>query len=564
MQAVPGSPFRVHVMAGSVCPGKCMAVGEGIGRSGTVSSGQLMQFTVQLCDAFGNPVRRPAAKEVQCAIETGSWSIPSEVKDNGDGTYTVSYLPDLALAPTAKDEAVQQVLKAAATVLRLDVTVDGEPIQWSPFYQGVSPIGVDPTLCTLLDVPQQINAGETHKIVLQSVNKDGVELDSGGAVFHVSLTGHPEAIADIRDDNNGQYSIRVLAKAVGHYDLELSIKSGGAHVMRSPIRLSVVPPGLFKSGFWTGARTMDEAAANNFVMSGTGLTHAVAGVEAGFEIASRRADEQTPASSFLVEFRPAGHDGDVVYGEVTGPVKGVYSCRYRLYTSGQYSLIVKLAKFTLKGCPKVVDVEPNVTSAERCKVYGEGLSREVTRDAEHTFFVETLDAHGNPTWHRQDRIDVEIRGGKLDVFKRKGVMRARFRKAVVKADVERVEDNVYKCSYRVPQHGWYGIILKHQRSGEGDWAPMGDSPYEVEVVRPAVAQSTWSATTAADKGAVIQGLSVSGMLSVGCHQKGAMSAMPMCFFPLTCRSSVFQVACPPSKLDELCAIKGRSSFPFVL
>lgn len=342
----------------------------------------------------------------------------------------------------------------------------------------------------------QVNSGETYRIVLQSCGPDGQELDTGGALFRVHLTGHPDAFADIQDNNNGQYLIRVLAKEAGNYDLTLEVTLGGQHVVGSPAAISVVPPGLFKAGFWTGARTMDEAAANNFVMSGMGLSSTVAGATAEFEIASRRADEQTPAGSFVAEFRPAGHEADDVYGEVSGPRKGVYTCKYRLTVAGDYSLVVKLAKFTLSGCPRVVHVDADVTHAPSCKVHGEGTSGRVLRDAEQVFFVETADRFGNPTWHPQDRIFVEVRGGRLDIFKRRGVVRVRFRKAVVHARVDRVEGNLYRCSYTLRQVGYFGVIVRHQRAGDVNWVDLGESPYEVECYRTGHDKSRMSRTTA--------------------------------------------------------------------
>ena len=495
LSPLPGSPFRVHVVAGAVYPPRCVAFGDGVGHS-PVDTGCLCQFTVQLRDAYGNGLNIAAARSVACRVTAGGWSIPTEVKDNRNGTYTVSYLPDLSLAPAHEDASLQQLVQTAAVMLRVDVSVDGEPVQWSPFWQAVRPVGIAPSMCTLLQVPQQINAGEASLVVLQTADRHGNELSIGGYLLDAELRGHEEAFADVVDDNNGRYQIRLLAKAPGTYEVELHVTYRGEHMMGSPAKLMVTPPGLFKSGFWTGARTMDEAAANNFVMSGLGLTNAVAGQPASFEIASRRADEQTPSSSFIVEFRPAGHDGDVVFGLVEGPRKGVYTCEYCLGKSGDYILVVKLAKFTLAGCPRQISCEPDATYAPNCRVYGDGVDGDVECGAEATFFVETRDVFGNPTWHREDVIDVEVRGGKLDVFKRRGVMRVRFRKQIVRAQVERLEDNLYRCSYRVDQHGYYGIIIRYRRGEEeadgeledGDevdgWEMLGESPYEVEVYRP--------------------------------------------------------------------------------
>lgn len=86
MMPVARSPYRIAVVAGSVAPGKCQADGEGIGRNPVVN-GQLCQFRVHLCDLWSNPIGRGAAS-VACTVTTGTWNIPTEVKDNGDGTYT--------------------------------------------------------------------------------------------------------------------------------------------------------------------------------------------------------------------------------------------------------------------------------------------------------------------------------------------------------------------------------------------------------------------------------------------------------------------------------------------
>ena len=71
----------------------------------------------------------------------------------------VSYLPDLSLMPLPKDEALAHLHKSAGVVVRVDISVNGAPILWSPFFQAVSPIGVSTAMSSLLALPTQVRQG---------------------------------------------------------------------------------------------------------------------------------------------------------------------------------------------------------------------------------------------------------------------------------------------------------------------------------------------------------------------------------------------------------------------
>ena len=287
---VKGYPKEVSVSAGRVKPWKCSAYGGGLGQqTATILTGKLQQFTIHMRDTLGNQVLPDEEVKVEVKVALGEWEIPHEMVDMGDGKYRVSYLPDLALAPqTVRVDDVGEVTQHAASMVSVRIQVNGEDISGSPFLQAVQPSGVDPQACWFMTPPESIMAGQPTSLVVQSAGKDGKALSSGGALFQVKFEGHPGLMCDVHDNQDGKYTVRLLAQDLGHYEGTVSVKYGGQHILGSPHKLDIIAPGVFKNGFWTGVKTTEQLALSNFVVNGPGADGAVAGEEQAFDIVSRK------------------------------------------------------------------------------------------------------------------------------------------------------------------------------------------------------------------------------------------------------------------------------------
>jgi adhesin/invasin len=104
--AVPGSPFASAVQAGDADPGSSQAVVPACVESADLP----VTITITAFDAFGNRVTR-GGDDFQIRVNQGTSFKPN---DNGDGTYTTRLNLDIGL-------------------FRIDITLDGKPINGSPY-----------------------------------------------------------------------------------------------------------------------------------------------------------------------------------------------------------------------------------------------------------------------------------------------------------------------------------------------------------------------------------------------------------------------------------------------
>jgi adhesin/invasin len=104
--AVPGSPFASAVQPGDADPGMSRALVPACVEFSNLPA----TVAITAVDAFGNRLTR-GGDNFQIRVNQGTSVEPN---DNGDGTYTAR-------------------LDLAVGVFRIDITLDGEPIQGSPY-----------------------------------------------------------------------------------------------------------------------------------------------------------------------------------------------------------------------------------------------------------------------------------------------------------------------------------------------------------------------------------------------------------------------------------------------
>ena len=145
----------------------CTVRGSGL-RGGR--AGESLQFVVEARDAHGNR-RTVGGDQVDVSLVSGSATATAAVRDNGDGTYTVS------CAPTLAGEYSTQVL------------VQSAPVRGSPFNIAVGASRSHTPLCTLSgDGLSRATVGQhaTFRIATHDrYNNPTVGAES----FHVELRG---------------------------------------------------------------------------------------------------------------------------------------------------------------------------------------------------------------------------------------------------------------------------------------------------------------------------------------------------------------------------------------
>ena len=165
--ALQGSPYTSQVSAGSSsADASTAAVPDG-------TAGQATQLTVQARDADGNP--RAVGGDTVVVEVSGANAATPVVTDGGDGTYTAQYTPTVAGA-----DAVA-------------ITLNGNPLQGSPFASQVAPAAVDQDSSSLAADPATAVANGADAVVLALVLRDrfgnpvpGIEAASIGFTAPVS------------------------------------------------------------------------------------------------------------------------------------------------------------------------------------------------------------------------------------------------------------------------------------------------------------------------------------------------------------------------------------------
>lgn len=188
---IKDSPFHVNIAAGTDA-NKSMAYGPGL--EDGVTDQLPTTFTIQAKDGKGNNMKN-GGDPFEVKIKGPKGDVPANMKDNGDGTYTVGYKPE------------------DAGNHRLDVTLRGQPIAKSP-YNVVVKEGADDGTTVI----------EDYSFVIQARNKKGENMKTGGDHFQVVITGPRGNIqSQLKDLGNGTYLVSYKLVDSGDYVVGVTV-----------------------------------------------------------------------------------------------------------------------------------------------------------------------------------------------------------------------------------------------------------------------------------------------------------------------------------------------------
>jgi filamin len=199
---IKDSPFTANIVQGTD-PTKSVAYGPGL-ETGKVQDNLPTDFTIESRDRDGAKVPRGGDK-YDVKVQGPSGPVPAQIKDNGDGSYKVTYAPN---------EAGQH---------RIDVTLRGKPVAKSPYHVNVKE-GAD---------HHKSGIGEVSLIIV-SRTKTGKEMDHGGEPFQCSINDGAVP-ADFKDLNNGKYKL-VFVPTPGQ-KLKINFTVNGHDIQGSPTHL---------------------------------------------------------------------------------------------------------------------------------------------------------------------------------------------------------------------------------------------------------------------------------------------------------------------------------------
>ncbi|NWH83406.1 FLNC protein, partial [Aegithalos caudatus] len=214
-QEVPRSPFKVTVLP-THDASKVRASGPGLSAGGIPAS-LPVEFTIDARDAGEGLLT------VQILDPEGQPKKAS-IRDNGDGTYTVSYVPDVPGRYTST------------------VKYGGDEIPASPFRVLAVPSGdASKCLVTVSIGGHGLGAclGPTIQIGEETViTVDAKAAGQGKVTCKVSTPDGAELDVDVVENHDGTFDIFYTAPEPGKY--VITIRFGGEHVPNSPFHVMVV------------------------------------------------------------------------------------------------------------------------------------------------------------------------------------------------------------------------------------------------------------------------------------------------------------------------------------
>ncbi|XP_053551937.1 filamin-A isoform X2 [Bombina bombina] len=203
-EEVPRSPFKVKVLP-THDASKVKASGPGLNTTGVPAS-LPVEFTIDAKDAgeglLAVQITDPEGKPKKATI-----------RDNQDGTYTVSYVPDMT---------------GRYTIL---IKYGGDEIPYSPYRIRAVPTG-DASKCTVTGdgVGPTIQIGEETVITV-----DAKAAGKGKVTCTVCTPDGTEVDVDVVENEDGTFDIFYTAPQPGKY--VICVRFGGEHIPNSPFQV---------------------------------------------------------------------------------------------------------------------------------------------------------------------------------------------------------------------------------------------------------------------------------------------------------------------------------------
>ena len=455
---------KFNLLPKSAFAANCTADGPGL-REGEVNIPS--DFKIAAFDNKGNPLDHGDSPfTVEVKPQDGGEAVPAEVKDNGDGTYDVTFTP------------------TSAGPHDVTVLLDGKPIGADGGVTSVvdvAPATPDPAQC------YAEGAGLTAAVVGQraplrvyAVNKHGDRLQVGGHDFAGLLRDADgrELPAEVTDNGDGTYDMAYVPVVPGAATLAVTVL-GGQDIKDSPFEVAV-------------AKDSEKPDASQCRVFGPGVGDAPDESKGEVPV-----DTANPATFTIVACDPTGNalegpagagapfdaavvdaEGNEVPVEVKDNGDGTYTGSYAPVRPVEHTVSVALRNpaeplyFEHVGkSPYKVDVAPGI-DAEKCVIDGEGVEDGQVENVHPTqFTIHAKDINGDDIKKGGETFDVTVTGPDG--------------KPIEKApQVTDNGDGTYTVEYAPQEAG------PHVVSVELKGKKVADSPYNIEVAEGADEEET--------------------------------------------------------------------------
>jgi len=312
---IKGSVYALKVREPSD-PSKSWAEGPGLEKA---FEGKPALFTVHAIDRNNQPVPGDNVQVTVKQIEGGSGEVPAEVKDNGDGTYSVRYDP------------------RSVGKYRVNVTISDEPIRDMPKdVQCVKAVDGSKSIARGPGVTQgEPRVGLEAPFVVVAHDGDGRPVTVGGSEVKVVVQGPAGTVpVEVKDDNSGVYKCKYTPNVPGDYVVDVRLEGQG--VKQNPFRLNIKKP----------------ADPNKSYAEGPGLEHAFDNRPAKFRVHALDEDGKPVSGEPVVVTVTPKKGGGEVPVQLNDNGDGTYDVAYIADKPGQYIINTTIRGKEIRDMPK--------------------------------------------------------------------------------------------------------------------------------------------------------------------------------------------------------------------
>ena len=405
--------------------GKSWAEGPGLE---TPNTHHEQEFTIHAVDHEGNP-RTTGGDDFKVVLD-GPQHIEPAVKDNNDGTYTVTYTAekagDYTVDVTYEDAHIKDMPKK--------LHIEAAPDAGQSWAEGPG-----------LEKP---NTHHEQVFTIHAVDHEGQPRKTGGDDFQVSIKGPEELKPAVKDNNDGTYTVTYVATKPGDYNVDVTYE--GAHIKDMP-----------KSVFVEASPDAGKSYAE-----GPGLENPNTHHEQVFTIHAVD-HEGNPRTTGGDDFKVTLKGPEELKPEVKDNGDGTYTVTYEAEKPGDYEVDVTFEDAHIKDMPKTIKIKP---SPDASKTYadGPGLEKPTTHHPQE-FTIHAVDHEGNPLTQGGDDFKVTISGPEE-----------------IKPEVVDNGDGTYTVKYEAEKPGDYKVDVTFED------AHIKDMPLNLFVNASPDASKTWA------------------------------------------------------------------------
>jgi len=374
------SQIRIPIGAWVPDPLQCIAYGPGLEAGEQFKPAE---FIIEARNKLGDKIPIGGHDFRAKVLDPFGGELPVEVRDNGDGTYTATYVPFLP-----GDHVVT-------------VTLEKDNIKDSPFH-----VNID-------DSSETANAGQSYAEgpgLENNVNNTSQKTPATFTIFAIDKNGNPKSTGgdlfdvfvedplfdllpvDIADNGDGTYTVQYNPHEPGVHHIQVVLRNkelplDWEHIKNSPIDV------VIKAG----------TDASHCIAEGPGLKDGILDTfPAEFTIFARDRDDQPiTEGGDPFEVKVLDPEGNPCEVSIKDNGDGTYAVVYQPDGAGPHTVHVTLDDVPIKDCPKTIHVKPGAWPRNS---YIEGFSLIIrTRDKRDKNIPEggqdikciITDPHGN-------------------------------------------------------------------------------------------------------------------------------------------------------------------------